>query len=117
MCNISHKQSKNQAITELIPAAKNGTARNMTVSVTARNGEDALQKARQQSFDLVVTDIRMPGTDGLQALEEVKARTGYDIKVAANFHIVDVPTAEEVKILREQLDVTGDFTGWKKLLA
>ncbi|MBN9418270.1 hypothetical protein ABS71_09775 [bacterium SCN 62-11] len=41
--------------------------------VTARNGEDALQKARQQSFDLVVTDIRMPGTDGLQALEEVKA--------------------------------------------
>ena len=41
--------------------------------VTARNGEDALQKARLQSFDLVVTDIRMPGTDGLQALEEVKA--------------------------------------------
>ena len=50
-------------------------------------------------------------------LEEVKARTGFDIKVAADFHIVDVPTAEEVKILREQLDVTGDFTGWKKLLA
>lgn len=41
--------------------------------VTAKNGEDALQKARLQSFDLVVTDIRMPGTDGLQALEEVKA--------------------------------------------
>lgn len=41
--------------------------------VTARNGEEALQKARQQDFDLVVTDIRMPGTDGLQALEEVKA--------------------------------------------
>lgn len=41
--------------------------------VTARNGEDALQKARLEAFDLVVTDIRMPGTDGLQALEEVKA--------------------------------------------
>lgn len=41
--------------------------------VTARNGEEALNRARQESFDLVITDIRMPGTDGLQALEEVKA--------------------------------------------
>lgn len=41
--------------------------------VTARNGEEALNRAREESFDLVITDIRMPGTDGLQALEEVKA--------------------------------------------
>ena len=50
-------------------------------------------------------------------LEEVKERTGFPIRIAAGFKVVEPPTAEEIKILREQLDVTGDFTGWKKLFA
>lgn len=51
-------------------------------------------------------------------LEEVKERTGFPIRIAAGFKSRGAAgTAEEIKILREQLDVTGDFTGWKKLFA
>lgn len=41
---------------------------------TAERGEDAVTLASQQVFDLVVTDIKMPGIDGLEALEQVKQR-------------------------------------------
>jgi DNA-binding NtrC family response regulator len=39
----------------------------------ARSGRDALQKAEEESFDVVVTDIKMPGEiDGLGVLSGVK---------------------------------------------
>lgn len=49
------------------------------------------------------------------SIEEVKENTGFDIQVAADCKVTPVPTAEEIRIIREQLDVAGDFTGWKKL--
>jgi len=39
-----------------------------------RNGEEALERLESQSFDLVVTDLRMPGMDGLQVIQEVRSR-------------------------------------------
>lgn len=36
------------------------------------NAEDALKKVQAEHFDIVITDIRMPGMDGLQLLEELK---------------------------------------------
>lgn len=41
---------------------------------TAENAHEALEKMRRGEFDLVVTDIRMPGMDGLELAETVKAR-------------------------------------------
>ncbi len=38
----------------------------------AVNGEDALTHMKGNSFDLVVTDIKMPGMDGLQLLQELR---------------------------------------------
>lgn len=38
----------------------------------ASNGLEALKKIRQTSFDLVILDIKMPGMDGIQALNEIK---------------------------------------------
>ncbi len=38
----------------------------------AENGERALQLASQQHFDLVVSDIRMPGKDGLETLSGLR---------------------------------------------
>ena len=39
---------------------------------TVNNGQDALAMMREQSFDLVITDIHMPGISGVQLLEKIK---------------------------------------------
>ncbi|MBI5709234.1 MAG: sigma-54-dependent Fis family transcriptional regulator [Candidatus Eisenbacteria bacterium] len=39
---------------------------------TVSNGRDALEKVRVEAFDVVITDIRMPGMDGIQLLQGIK---------------------------------------------
>ena len=41
--------------------------------VTASDGAEGIQKVRDEAFDLVVLDMRMPGKDGLEALGEILA--------------------------------------------
>lgn len=41
---------------------------------TASHGEEAVEKAHRQPFDLVVADIRMDGIDGLEALSQVRSQ-------------------------------------------
>lgn len=40
--------------------------------VTAGDAQSAIAQLRSQSFDLFITDLRMPGTDGLSLVREVK---------------------------------------------
>ncbi len=40
----------------------------------ACNGKEALNILSAKSFDLVITDIRMPGIDGLELISKIKAR-------------------------------------------
>ena len=40
---------------------------------TAPGGEAGLQLFREEPFDLVITDMRMPGMDGIQVIQRVKA--------------------------------------------
>ncbi|OPZ73155.1 MAG: Transcriptional regulatory protein ZraR [bacterium ADurb.Bin478] len=42
--------------------------------VQAADGESALAALAERPFDLVVTDYRLPGMNGLQVLQEIKAR-------------------------------------------
>lgn len=42
--------------------------------ITAENGEEALRKLNEENYDLVYTDIRMPGMSGLEVAEKVKAQ-------------------------------------------
>lgn len=44
------------------------------VSAVAANGREALALLQEQSFDLVVTDIRMPVLDGLGLISEMRRR-------------------------------------------
>lgn len=60
------------------------------VVITAQNAAEALEKLREQEYDVVFTDIKMPGMDGIELAERVKAKrpwtpvvivTGYGSKV------------------------------------
>lgn len=42
----------------------------------AGEGVEALWRARQQSYDLIITDIHMPAMDGLQLLRELRKCPG-----------------------------------------
>lgn len=44
---------------------------------TATNGPEALAIAEQQKFDLALLDLKMPGMDGRQVLEKLKAEHQY----------------------------------------
>lgn len=41
--------------------------------MTASNGEEALRKLRDENYDMVFTDIKMPGMNGLEVAERIKA--------------------------------------------
>ena len=43
------------------------------IVISARNGEDALALAQQQRPDIAVLDIGMPGLDGIEVLERIRA--------------------------------------------
>jgi len=40
--------------------------------VTAENGSDALKAVQAEIFDLVITDVKMPGIDGIEVLKTIK---------------------------------------------
>ncbi|HWI82680.1 response regulator [Ramlibacter sp.] len=42
--------------------------------ITAGSGDEALAKLQAEKYDLVFTDLRMPGMDGLEVAERVKAQ-------------------------------------------
>jgi len=39
---------------------------------SAASGEEAVQKIEQDSFDIILSDLKMPGIDGLEVLRQVK---------------------------------------------
>jgi DNA-binding NtrC family response regulator len=42
--------------------------------LTAQNGEEALDRAKESSPDLIIMDIRMPGRNGIEVLKEIKSQ-------------------------------------------
>jgi DNA-binding response OmpR family regulator len=47
--------------------------------VSAHDGEEALERAREQSFDLVVLDVMLPKVDGFEVCRELRARSSVPI--------------------------------------
>ena len=44
------------------------------VVITAQNAQEALAQLQGEEYDLVYTDIKMPGMDGLELAEQIKAK-------------------------------------------
>jgi CheY-like chemotaxis protein len=64
--------------------------------VTATNGADAVDCVREQAFDVVLLDEQMPGMEGLETLEEMKA-------VRSEVPVVMVTKSEEEHLMEEAL--------------
>ena len=58
------------------------------------NAHDALTDIRQRSFDVIITDLRLPGMDGVELLREMR-RLGLDVPVVLMTAYASVPTAVE----------------------
>jgi DNA-binding response OmpR family regulator len=81
----SQQQSVAQSSGSLLIVDDNGVNRIMLSRYTTRlgyqsslveNGRQALEKLRNEPFDLVLLDVQMPEIDGYQVLEEMKADPG-----------------------------------------
>ncbi|HEX9063305.1 MAG TPA: response regulator [Clostridia bacterium] len=56
---------------------KNWSSYGFTIENEACDGKEAVKKVSENIIDLVITDIKMPGMDGIEFLQEIK-RLGYD---------------------------------------
>ena len=72
------REGKSLLVVDDEPTILNSLFRELTESgfevATAASGEEALARIEHGFFDLVVTDLSMPGLDGLQVLKAAKQR-------------------------------------------
>jgi two-component system, OmpR family, KDP operon response regulator KdpE len=74
-------------------------ARGYVVS-TARSGEEALEKVREERFDLILLDMNMPGIGGMEACRTLRAQS--DVPIV----ILSIRNAEKEKV--DALDAGAD---------
>ncbi len=51
-------------------------------AVITNSGKEALEKIKEQDFDLVVSDIRMPDLDGIETIKEIRKYLAANHKAA-----------------------------------
>ncbi|UCF98126.1 MAG: response regulator [Spirochaetaceae bacterium] len=71
--------------------------------VTARNGREALERARERIPDLILMDLRMPGMDGFEAVSILKADTSLN-----TIPIVAITASATESTRRRAMDVGCD---------
>jgi glutaconate CoA-transferase subunit B len=60
-------------------------------------------------FDPVTGEMRLAAIHPGVTLEEVRAATGWDLRVAPDLETTPDPTAEELRLIREELDPEGAY--------
>ena len=72
----------------------------VTVVAEAADGDEAVKLAREHKPDVILMDIRMPGTDGLEATRRISADASL-----ADVHILILTTFEEDEYVFEAIRV------------
>ncbi|MAR09723.1 MAG: Fis family transcriptional regulator [Blastopirellula sp.] len=67
---------------------------------TTSSAESALEQLQEATFDLVILDVRLPGMDGLTAIEQIRTRAG-DVPIILITAFGDLETA--VAAVRSQV--------------
>src|SRR5215510_100115 len=65
---------------------------------TAGNGLQGMQQIQEQAFDLVITDLVMPGTDGFQVMDDLRVHSPETVVVAITGY---VSAESAIKALRK----------------
>lgn len=55
-------------------------------TITATTGAQGLSEFNEQAVDLVITDVNMPGGDGVQLAESIRQRSDVPIIFITGFH-------------------------------
>jgi len=61
-----------QIVIESVKHIVSNELKSVQVTQTARSGREAIEKVRNERPDIILTDIRMPGINGLEAVKEIK---------------------------------------------
>ena len=77
--------------------------------VTAAEGAEALTLLDQERFDVVVTDLKMPGVDGIELLKRIKQGPQADMEVIMMTAYGSIPVAVEAVKLGAYDFVTKPF--------
>jgi DNA-binding NtrC family response regulator len=77
--------------------------------VAAADGAEALRVLEEERFDLVVTDLKMPGIDGLELLKRVKQSSPPGVEVIMMTAYGSIPVAVEAMKLGAYDFVTKPF--------
>jgi DNA-binding response OmpR family regulator len=70
---------------------------------TASNADDALEMLQDHSYDLILLDEHMPGTNGIEALGDIKER-------APASPVIMITKSEEENIMEEAIGSRIDDT-------
>ena len=71
---------------------------------SAENGQDALDKAEQKKFDLIIMDINMPVMNGIDAITSLRKTERYK---SAPILVLSTESRDEIKQKGRQAGATG----------
>jgi CheY-like chemotaxis protein len=75
----------------------------------ARNGFEALEKAEHREFFLVISDIRMPGMDGIELLQKLRETNAQRKRKPVPEILITAYTDENAYLRALKLKVTDYF--------
>lgn len=74
--------------------------------VEADDGNVGLQKAQSEKFDVVITDIMMPHSDGTDVIDALKKTAGSPPVIAMSGGGAGIPAENALKLAGEMADIS-----------